>query len=98
MIDIIIPAFNAHDTIEDTLNSIALQVAREYVKVTIVNDNGNNYNDIVASFKKKLDIKELHKRVNGGAGLARQHGLDNTKNPFVVFIDASSLFSNSFHT
>jgi glycosyltransferase involved in cell wall biosynthesis len=96
MIDIIIPAFNAHDTIEDTLNSIALQVAREYVKVTVVNDNGNNYNDIVASFKKKLDIKELHKRVNGGAGLARQHGLDNTKNPFVVFIDADDILPDIF--
>lgn len=96
MIDVIIPAFNAHETIKDTLNSIALQVAREYLTVTIVNDNGNDYTEIVESFKDRLNVKEIKRRPNGGAGLARQYGIDNTKNPYIAFIDADDILPDIF--
>lgn len=96
MIDVIIPAYNAHETIETTLNSIALQTAREFLAVTVVNDNGNGYKDIVDKFKDRLNIKELHKRVNGGAGQARQYGMDNTKNPYIFFVDADDVIPTIF--
>ena len=50
LIDIIIPAYNAHKTIVKTLSSIACQTVVDKCKVTIVNDAGYNYADIVESF------------------------------------------------
>ena len=38
MIDVIIPAYNSHDTIIRTLASIVMQLNRDELKVTIVND------------------------------------------------------------
>ena len=55
MIDVIIPAYNAHETIIRTLSSIAMQLNRKDLKVTIVNDGGKNYNDIVNIFLPLLN-------------------------------------------
>lgn len=40
MIDVIIPAYNSHGTIIRTLSSIAMQLNRKELKITIVNDGG----------------------------------------------------------
>ena len=50
MIDVIIPAYNSHDTIIRTLSSIAMQLNKNELKVTIVNDGGKDYSDIVKTF------------------------------------------------
>ena len=48
MIDIIIPAYNAHETIDQTLYSINTQINKELFKVYIVNDASNqNYSNFV---------------------------------------------------
>ena len=56
MIDVIIPAYNSQDTIIRTLSSIAMQLNRDELKVTIVNDGGNDYKDIVEKLYKHEDI------------------------------------------
>ena len=59
-IDIIIPAYNAHNTIEQTLRSIASQTISNLCRVTIVNDCSNeNYSEIINKFIKLLDIREI---------------------------------------
>lgn len=87
-IDIIIPAYNAHKTIIKTLGSILSQTVIDKCKVTIVNDCGNNYNDIVKSFSQYIDINEITMPENGGPGVARQVGIDNTSCSYITFIDA----------
>ena len=66
MIDIIIPAYNSQDTIIRTLSSIAMQLNREELVVTIVNDGGNDYKDIVNIFKPILNIQEIGYEQNFG--------------------------------
>ena len=52
MIDIIIPAYNAHKTIGKTLCSIMLQSRRDLVNVYIVNDcSSTNYQEFVKNYK-----------------------------------------------
>lgn len=86
-LDIIIPAYNAHETIDLTLSSIAIQTAVDKITVTIVNDSGKDYNDIVKKYSN-LKINEITTEQNGGSGVARQHGIDNTKNDLILFMDA----------
>lgn len=92
MIDIIIPAYNSHDTIIRTLSSIAMQLNRKDCKVTIVNDGGVNYSDIVNVFKPLIDIQEIGYEKNMGPGYARQYGIDHTDREFITFIDADDTF------
>lgn len=92
MIDVIIPAYNSQDTIIRTLSSIAMQLNRKELKVTIVNDGGKDYKDIVKTFSPLIDIQEIGYEENRGPGYARQYGIDHTKEEFITFIDADDTF------
>ena len=92
MIDVIIPAYNSQDTIIRTLSSIAMQLNRDELKVTIVNDGGNDYKDIVETFSKVIDVQEIGYETNRGPGYARQYGIDHTNEDFITFIDADDTF------
>ncbi len=88
MIDIIIPAYNAFETIGKTLDSIAKQVNREHLNVYIINDGSEkSYDYIIANYKSIINIIEI-KIENSGPGAARQVGLTVSNNEFIVFVDA----------
>ena len=60
MIDIIIPAYNAHETIGKTIGSIAKQINRNDLTVYIVNDGSiKSYDYIIEQYKSLLKIKEI---------------------------------------
>ena len=92
MIDVIIPAYNSHDTIVKTLASLVMQLNRDELIVTIVNDGGKDYKEIVENFKPYLNIQEIGYKENRGPGHARQFGVDNTSADFITFIDADDTF------
>jgi len=93
MIDIIIPAYNAHKTIKKTLFSIYMQKNLENLNVYIVNDaSDTDYSDEVNIFSKVMNIKELKLDKNKGSGYARQYGVDNSSSEYIVFIDSDDAF------
>lgn len=88
MIDIIIPAYNAFETIARTLDSVARQVNREHLNVYIINDSSEkSYDCIIANYSSLINITEI-KIENSGPGAARQVGLTVSNNEFIVFLDA----------
>ena len=95
MIDVIIPAYNAHDTICETLSSIAMQSIKDKLKVYIINDcSDKDYADEVKMFSSMLDIKEIKTKKNSGPGYARQLGIDSSDSEYIVFIDSDDVFYN----
>lgn len=95
MIDVIIPAYNAHKTIDKTLISIAMQDYADKIKVYIINDaSTKDYKEQVDYFSKLIDIKELKLKENKGPGYARQYGIDYSQNDYIVFIDSDDIFLN----
>ena len=51
MIDVIIPAYNAHKTIEYTLMSLTFQSISNLLNIVIVDDNSDNsYDDIIKKY------------------------------------------------
>lgn len=96
MIDVIIPAYNAHSTIENTLYSISIQTIVDKLNVYICNDAGKDYHEYVEFFSKFMKIKELKLKKNGGPGLAREEGLKNSKGTYVIFIDSDDVFADPF--
>lgn len=94
MVDIIIPAYNAHDTIEQTLFSIAIQENVENFNIYIVNDcSDSDYSKYVTFFSNFMNIQEIKLDKNSGPGIARQVGIDNSKSPYIMFIDSDDVFS-----
>ena len=89
-IDVIIPAYKAHNTILRTLSSIAEQTILQDVDVTIVNDccPEGDYSKFVKMFSPYMSIKEIKLKQNGGPGVARQYGIDNTEDEFFTCMDA----------
>lgn len=89
VIDVIIPAYNAHNTIKRTLSSIAMQENAAEIKVTIVDDCSDKpYDEIAEIFSNMLDIQIVKMTKNGGPGVARQVGYDHTNGDFVTWMDA----------
>lgn len=96
-VDVIIPAYKAHNTIERTLASVVIQSIAEQVRVTIVNDADEiGYDEAVQRFSSLLDVREITLETNGGPGVARQFGIDNTELPYFTCIDADDTFAGAF--
>ena len=92
--DIIIPCYNSHKTIEKTLASIVIQKNMEDLQVTLVNDAGDNYSNIIDNFSRLgLDINEISYSTNGGPAKARNFGRLNTHNEYLMFIDSDDVLS-----
>lgn len=85
MIDIIIPAYNAHKTIGKTLCSIMLQSRRDLVNVYIVNDcSSTDYQEFVKKYQKYFNIGELNIPQNIGPGGARNYGMKHSKGKYMM--------------
>lgn len=98
-IDVIIPAYNVPDNILfRCLASIACQDIVNELEVTIVDDASEkqNYQTVANYFSSQLKINILRYEVNGGPGVARQYGIDHTKNGYITFIDADDTFNGAF--
>ncbi len=92
MIDIIIPAYNAHKTIKRTLASIAMQKNIKEINVIIIDDaSKKDYNKIYELFKNFMNIKLFRLNQNRGPGYARQYGINNSKSKYIIFMDSDDI-------
>lgn len=89
---VIIPCYNARETLGATLHSIAMQSIADGTEVILVNDDdGVKYEDILSRFTD-LHIKYVVRDINGGAGAARNTGIRNAETDYLVFIDSDDQF------
>lgn len=93
MIDIIIPAYNCSKTLGRALASLAAQTDDDFT-CTIVDDcSTENLEGIVETYRSLLkDLRYIRKEVNGGAGMARQTGIDNTDGEWIAFLDSDDVY------
>ena len=97
MIDVIIPCYNAHKTLERTLCSVAAQTIKEMVNVYIIDDcSEKNYNEICDKFSKLLHIKELRLDKNQGPGGAREYGTINSNGKYIMYLDSDDFLYDCY--
>jgi glycosyltransferase involved in cell wall biosynthesis len=95
MIDLIIPAYNAHKTIGKAIESVIGQTFKEKIKITIVNDKSEkNYKEFVEKYKSEIEIQEIELEQNSGPGVARRVGQERTNYPYISFMDADDVFTD----
>lgn len=93
MIDLIIPAYNAEDTIGRALGSVVAQTKPRKFLVTVVDDCSTDATAaIVQKFKGLIPLRYIKLEKNlGRPGLVRQVGIDNTSCPYIMFMDCDDL-------
>jgi glycosyltransferase involved in cell wall biosynthesis len=91
------PTYNARKTLPKALASIASQAAVDKAIVTVVDDcSTESYDDIIDTFKRLMKIRMIRTPENGGCGVARQYGIDNTECDCFTFLDADDTLMSSF--
>ena len=88
-VSVIIPVYNAEKYLNECISSIANQTMED-IEILAIND-GSTDNSLILldklSEKYKGKLKIFNKE-NGGAGAARNIGLENASGEFIKFVDA----------
>ena len=92
-ITVIIPAYNAEDTLVKTIESV-LNQKNIYPEILIINDGStdNTYN-IAKEYADKFKNIKLIDQENMGLGGARNTGIANATSPYITFLDADDTFN-----
>ena len=95
MIDVIIPAYNAEDTIGRALASLVAQTRPRKFMVTVVDDCSTDCTAaVVKKFKGLLPLNYIKLEKNlGRPGLTRNVGIENTSCPYMIFLDADDMLA-----
>src|SRR4029450_365704 len=92
LISVIVPAFNAAATIQDSLHSISQQTYRN-LEIIVVDDGST---DDTAAVARRHSLGDRRFRIvaqrNGGVASARNAGLQASRGAFIAFIDADDLW------
>ena len=97
ILQIIIPAYNAKETLDVTLSSIAIQRTDYRFSVLIVNDHSDyDYSDFIKKYSKYFNIEEIFLKKNVGPYMARQKGIDNSSSKYVIFVDADDILYSPY--
>lgn len=88
MISIIMPAYNAENTINKAITSCLNQTYKD-VEIIVINDasTDNTLNIVTQLANKDNRIKVFSNEVNKGAGLSRRVGLYNAKGEYITLYD-----------
>ena len=93
-ISVIIPVYNAEKYLKQCISSVATQTMQD-IEILAINDGStdNSLNILdELSFRYKGKLKIFDKE-NGGAGSARNIGLENATGEFIKFVDADDYLS-----
>lgn len=87
MISVIIPAYNAENTIKDCLKS--LQKQKEQLEIILVNDGSTD--DTLSRVKEFAHLVNVVVISHGGVSKARNAGLASANGEWIVFLDSDDI-------
>jgi glycosyltransferase involved in cell wall biosynthesis len=88
-VTVVVPTFNAGQLLLETLESVRIQTVKD-VEVIVVDDGSTDGTpDRVRRERPEVRVIE---QPNGGVSRARNRGLDETRTPFVCFLDQDDVW------
>ena len=91
MVNIIMPAYNGHNSIRKAISSVAVQDKLENIKLTIVDDCSDASYDYLKDEFSYIDIEVLRKKDNTGCGQSRQYGIEHCDSEYFMFLDTDDV-------
>lgn len=96
MISVIIPAYNASEFIEETIDSVISQSFKDW-ELIIVNDGSkDNSVEVIKNKIRDHQNMSLINKKNGGVSSARNLGFEHARGEFLAFLDADDIWSEDF--
>lgn len=98
MLSIIIPVFNAQNTIKRCINSILEEKTCFHYEIIVVDDGSiDKSHEILLSFRKHHSDKiKVIMQENKGVSVARNRGIIEAKGKWVMFVDADDFLSKGW--
>ncbi|MFK7840346.1 MAG: glycosyltransferase family 2 protein [Bdellovibrionales bacterium] len=90
-ISVIIPAYNAADTIMDSINSVFAQTFENYELIIINDASPDNMSEVLKSITDPR-LKILDHQENKGASAARNTGILAAQGNYVAFLDSDDIW------
>ncbi|SMC39102.1 glycosyltransferase family 2 protein [Sporomusa malonica] len=85
IVSVVIPAYNAGQTIERTIQSVLNQTYQQY-EIIVVDDGSSD--DTAEKIRKYGDLVQYISQTNAGAGAARNTGVRSAKGKWIAFLDS----------
>ncbi len=91
-VSVIVPVYNAEDTIRDCLDDITGQTLRE-TEIICVDDGSSDASvSILEEYRRKDNRIRIIRQENQGAGAARNTGMKEAQGEYLCFLDADDRF------
>jgi len=96
-VSVIIPVFNAQDTLSYCLDSILDQTFQDF-EIIIINDGStDNSQKIIDNYKKKHPDKfKIYEQKNSGVAITRNRGIEYAQGDYLFFIDNDDYIENDY--
>lgn len=99
MLTICITTYNRPELLETTLSDLCkIQLDQPLFKVLVIDDCSSVEYHIPDDVVKKLDLKYIKLKKNGGPGVARQAGIDNCDTTWITFMDDDDKIGANINT
>ncbi|ENA5518856.1 glycosyltransferase family 2 protein [Escherichia coli] len=91
LVSIIMPCYNAEQYIKESINSVINQTYKNFELIIVDDLSADNSINIINSFHDNR-IKLIQLAQNGGAGVARNTGIEAAQGRFIAFLDSDDLW------
>lgn len=91
LISIIMAAYNAENYIAETINTVINQTFTDWELIIVDDWSKDKTKEVIDSFKDPR-IRLIVSKQNGGPGVARNVGVENSKGKFIAFLDTDDLW------
>jgi glycosyltransferase involved in cell wall biosynthesis len=93
LVSVVIPAYNAEATIDDTLRSVRSQT-HEHLEIIVVDDGSTDRTTSVVKAHAAIDNRvSLIAQENAGVAAARNAGWQSARSDYIAFVDADDLWA-----
>lgn len=96
VVSIILPAYNARNTIADCLASIVGQTYPNWEAIVIDDGSTDGSFEIIAKLAERDARIKPHHQENRGVSAARNTGLGHVRGEYIVFVDADDYLEKEF--
>lgn len=93
---VIIPVYNANETLRRCLDSLVRQQFSDY-ELLIINDGSTDDSDAIChEYANTYSCIRYFEKENGGVSSARNLGLDQAKGEYILFVDSDDYVSENY--
>lgn len=94
-VSVVIPAYNAAETIAETLDSVVGQKFREH-EIIVVNDGSPDTEQLERAMHMRREDVVYIVQENAGAGVARNTAIEHARGEIIAFLDADDAWTPDF--